>query len=75
MQRGLAYLVEKHCAAIGILEEPRTSIRCASERTANVAKKLTFKERVNKSGAVADGEALLADRAHVVQSASDEFFA
>ncbi len=75
MQRGLTYFVEKHSAAIGIFEETRPSIRCASERTANVAKKLTFKKRVNKSGTVADGEALLSDRTHVMQSASDEFFA
>ncbi len=75
LQRGLADFVEKHSTAVGVFEEAGASIRRASECAADVTEELAFEKRVNERGAIADGETLLSDRAHVVQGASDELLA
>jgi hypothetical protein len=75
LQRSFAHFIEKHSTAVGVFEEAGASIRGAGECAPDVTKELAFKKRVNERRAVADGETLLADWAHVVQGTSDELLA
>ena len=67
--------VEKHGAAVGKFEEPGASVGSAGERSANVAEKLAFEQRVHQSGTIADGEAGFGDGTHFVEGVRDQLFA
>ena len=74
-QGSLADFIQEHRAAIGVLEEARASIRGAGEGAADMAEQLTLQKGVDQGGAVADRQALLADRADLVDGAGHEFLA
>ena len=74
-QGGFANFVEKHRAAIGVFEKSRTGIGGAGECATNMAEELAFEQGIDHSGTVAYCQALLADRAKLVDGAGDQFFA
>ena len=74
-KRSFADFIEEDGAAVGEFEEAGASVSGAGESAANVAEKLAFEQRVDHSGAIADGEAGFGNGAHLVERVSDEFLA
>ena len=74
-QRSFAHLIEEHGTAVGVFKEARTSVRGAGEGATDMAEELALKEGIDQSGTVANRQALLADRADLVDGAGNELFA
>ena len=72
-QRSFADFVEEHCAAVGIFKKTRASVGRAGECAADMTEELAFEQGIHKGGAIAHGEALLRDRANLMDGARDEF--
>ena len=70
-QGSFADFVEEDGAAVGEFEEAGARIRGAGESAAHVAEELAFEKRVDHRRTIADGEARLGHRAHLVQRVRD----
>ncbi len=69
------HFVEEDSATVGVFEKAGAGIGGAGKGAANVTKELAFEKSVHESGAIADGEALLADGRNLVDGAGDELLA
>ena len=74
-ERSFPNFIEKHGTAVGVLEKSRTRVGCTSKCTADVTEELAFEQCVDQGRAVANREALLRDRADLMDGSGDEFLA